>query len=39
MAFELTILLSHAAGDARFVCDDKMAKRNIFQAILMAPTY
>ena len=39
MAFEMTILSSHAAGDARFVCDDKMVKRTIFWAILMAPTY
>ena len=39
MAFELTILSSHAAGNARFMCDDKMVKRNIFRAILMAPTY
>ena len=35
----LTILSSHVAGDARFVCDDKMAKRTIFRAILIAPTY
>ena len=30
MAFEMAILSSHAADDARFVCDDKMAKRTIF---------
>ena len=39
MAFGLAILSSHAAGDARFVCDDKMVKRSTFRAILMAPTY
>ena len=39
MAFRLAILSSYVAGDARFVCDDKMAKRNIFRVILMAPTY
>ena len=39
MAFEMTILSSHAAGDARFVCDDKMVKRSTFRAIPMAPTY
>ena len=30
MAFELTILSSHVAGNARFVCDGKMAKLTIF---------
>ena len=38
-AFGLAILSSHAIGDARFVCNDKMVKCNIFWAILMAPTY
>ena len=39
MAFKMAILSSHAAGDAIFVCDDKMAKRTIFRAIPMAPSY
>ena len=39
VAFGSAILSSHAAGNAILVCDDKMVKRNIFQAILMAPTY
>ena len=39
MSFELTTFSLHKAGDARFVCNDKMAKRTIFWAIPMAPTY
>ena len=39
MDFELTILSWHMTGNIIFVCDDKVAKRTIFWAIPMAPTY
>ena len=38
MTFEMAILSLHVAGDARFVCDNKMVKRNIFWTILMDPS-
>ena len=37
MAFKLTILSLHEAGDTIFVYDDKMVKQTIFGAIPVAP--
>lgn len=39
IAFKLTILSSHKADNTRCMCNDKMAKQTIFEAIQMARTY
>ena len=39
IAFKLTILWLHKAGDARVVYTNKMTKQTLFLAIPMVPTY